>query len=72
MEKFKKQIAGLLIIILLFLLGIYLNRFTLSTFSSHNHPAASRINKADQNTLVTSLNATPSNSSSQSFTVVYK
>ena len=58
MEKFKKQIAGLLIIVSLFLLGINLNRFTLSTFSSHNHPAASRINIADQNTLVTPLNAT--------------
>jgi hypothetical protein len=48
MEKFKKQIAGLLIIVLLFLLGIYINQFTFSDFSSPPQQA-NRINKSPQN-----------------------
>ena len=48
MEKFKKEIAGLLIIVLLFLLGIYINQFTFSDFSSQPQQA-NRIKKSPQN-----------------------
>lgn len=57
MEKFKKQIAGLLIF-LLFLLGVYSYQFNFSTFSSQKHPAASRIYNADQNAAVQIQNST--------------
>ena len=57
MEKFKKQIAVILTIILLFLLGLVSYQFNFSTFSSLNHQAASRIQHADQNAAVPIQNA---------------
>ena len=49
MEKFKKQIAGLLIIFSLFLTGICIYQLKFSTFSSQNLQAAKQIKKSPQN-----------------------
>ena len=63
MKKIKKQAACFLIIVLLFLFGIYIYQSSFSTFSTQNHQAS--INKkADQNPAVPTQNTTLSVSSS--------